>query len=212
MGVSTVEANGTGAGALPQAQGRPSPALDSQWLRELRHAPESILHPRRRRAAELRLQNFNPTSVLFLCHGNICRSPFAAAVFQRSCSASTLAGVVVRSAGFIGAGRTPPTKALAAASRCGIDMSVHRSRVVTREALRAADLIVVMDSDQARSVRSFLRSGNTRVLVLGDLDPNPVTRRTIADPWGGSDFAFESSYNRIERCVRELVRVIGDAA
>jgi protein-tyrosine-phosphatase len=68
-----------------------------------------------------------------------------------------------------------------------------------------------MSADQARAIRLRVRDGSTRVLILGDLDPAPITRRTIADPWGGSDFAFEASFDRIDRCVRELVRIIGEA-
>jgi len=67
-----------------------------------------------------------------------------------------------------------------------------------------------MSAEQARAIRARVRPGSARVLVLGDLDPVPITRRTIADPWGGSDSAFVASYDRIDRCVRELARIIRD--
>jgi protein-tyrosine-phosphatase len=74
--------------------------------------------------------------------------------------------------------------------------------------LHAADLVVVMSSEQARGIRARLRSSSSRVLVLGDLDPQSIARRTISDPWGGPDSGFDASYDRIDRCVRELARVI----
>ncbi|HEY3114087.1 MAG TPA: hypothetical protein VGJ62_10415 [Gemmatimonadaceae bacterium] len=186
-------------------------AADSGWLRELHHLPDALLHPRRRRAAHVQLRKLRPRSVLFVCHGNICRSPFAAAAFARLNPRVGSRMIRVASAGFIGPGRNAPGKALVAAWRYGIDLSAHCSDVIRPERLRAADLVVVMSADQARAIRARIRNGSARVLVLGDLDPAPITRRTIADPWGGSDFAFEASFDRINRCVGELARIIRNA-
>ncbi|MDP9203680.1 MAG: hypothetical protein M3P26_17390, partial [Gemmatimonadota bacterium] len=169
-----------------------------------------VLHARRRAAAELRLKNAKPSSVLFICHGNICRSPFAAAVFARSLPPVIARSVTTRSAGFIGPGRTPPSRALATGAKYGVDMSAHRSAAVTRETLRTADLVVVMSEEQATAVRSLMRP-DASVLVLGDLDPVPAKRRTIVDPWDGEAEVFEASYARIERCVSELTRIVASA-
>ncbi len=179
--------------------------LDS--LREVRYMPESVLHARRRAAAEVQLKNVAPGNVLFVCHGNICRSPFAAAVFARSLPPAISRSITTGSGGFLGAGRTPPARALATGSRLGVDMSAHRSAPITPESVRAADLVVVMSEEQARAVRPSMRA-DAVVLVLGDLDPLPAKRRTILDPWDGDAHAFEVSYARIERCVRELARLV----
>jgi protein-tyrosine phosphatase len=181
-----------------------------KWLRELRNVPSSRLHARRRRAAQIRLAGIRPRSILFVCHGNICRSPFAAAAFVRSCPARITNSIKVASAGFIGPDRPAPSKALAAASRRGVDISSHRSALVTLEAVQASDLVVVMSEEQERDIRARV-SPSTLVLVLGDLDPLPASRRTILDPWGAPDAAFDASYDRIERCVRELARIVTSA-
>ena len=181
-----------------------------QWLRELRNVPSSRLHARRRRAAQIRLASIRPRSILFVCHGNICRSPFAAAAFVRSCPTRIANYMKVASAGFIGPDRPPPSKALAAASRYGVDISSHRSALVTLEAVQASDLVVVMSEEQGRDIRARV-TPSTLVLVLGDLDPLPASRRTILDPWGASDAAFDASYDRIERCVRELAQIVSSA-
>jgi protein-tyrosine phosphatase len=212
MGASTVEVSGLTTGAPSGAPDRVSRRAGSEWIRDARHLPDAILHARRRRTARLELENFRPRSILFVCHGNICRSPFAAAAFSRACPPHISESIAVASAGFIGPDRSPPSKALAASSRLGIDISDHRSALVTSATLRGADLVVVMSAEQARGIRARLRSSSTRVLVLGDLDPLPVTGRTISDPWSGPDSAFDASYDRIDRCVRELVGLIQDAS
>jgi hypothetical protein len=47
--------------------------------------------------------------------------------------------------------------------------------------------------------------------VLGDLDPLPIATRTITDPWGRTADVFDLVFDRIDRCVDELVRVVADA-
>ena len=156
-----------------------------QRLRELRHMPDAVLRAHRRSAAKTRLSDIAPRSVVFLCNGNICRSPFAALLFARLISPDLARAISIRSAGFIGTRREAPPEALASAERYGIDMSSHRSCRITRDDLRAADLIVVMSDEQARAVRSCVRA-DAAVIVLGDLDPVASPRRTILDPWGGT--------------------------
>jgi protein-tyrosine phosphatase len=188
-----------------------SPALsrltELKWLRDLRHAPAARLHARRRRAAQAKLEGLNPHAILFICHGNICRSPFAAAAFMRACPPEIARSLRVASAGFIGPDRSTPTEGLDVASGLGVDLSAHRSTTLTADMLTEADLVVVMSEEQEREVLPRVRP-SARVVLLGDLDPKPVKRRTILDPWGGSQAAFSASYERIERCVRELARIV----
>jgi len=172
---------------------------------------DSLLHPTRRRSAQRRLKNSNPRSLLFVCHGNICRSPFAAAVFANALPHTLAGAVTAASAGFIGPGRSPPPHALKTARAYGIDISGHRSVTISAESLKAADLVVVMSGAQQRGIASRVAPG-AQVLVLGDLDPLPIKQRTIPDPWEGPVDAFEESYDRITRCVRELVRIAWAAA
>jgi protein-tyrosine phosphatase len=175
------------------------------------HAPDRALHPLRRQRAAQELRGHVPKNVVFVCHGNICRSPFAAAYFQRLAASTLKHRIATSSVGFIGPGRGAPPAALAAASRRDLDLSRHRSRLVSAKVLRAADLVVVMSAEQARTIRR-LSKRRVHVLVLGDLDPESISSRTVIDPWGGSDAVFDASYDRIERCVRELVRLVGEGS
>jgi protein-tyrosine phosphatase len=177
------------------------------WLREAWHAPERLLHPLRRVLARRSLRRRStPNAVLFLCHGNVCRSPYAAMRFTRALPTALRSTIRAASAGFIGPDRPSPELALNAARRRDIDMSAHRSALVTPEAVRENDLVVVMSAEQARAVAS--RFGDRHALVLGDLDPRSIRRRTVLDPWDGDASAFDESYERIDRCISELVRLL----
>jgi protein-tyrosine-phosphatase len=179
------------------------------WLliERLRSLPDRVRHARRRAAATGEIGRWTLRSVLFVCHANLCRSPFAAAVFLRALPPEIRRRVTVRSVGFVEPGRSAPPRAVAAAARRGIDLSAHRSALLSRDAARAADLVVVMSPEQADALRaSFTRE--SLVVILGDLDPLPIDSRTIRDPWGGGAEAYEESYERLERCVRALADAV----
>jgi len=93
-----------------------------------------------------------------------------------------------------------------------VNLSDHRSRLVTVDLVRAADLIVVMDPTQRRLVFERFGRRPSDVMVLGDFDPAPVETRTIRDPVNESREVFDEVYERIARCVRELGRVLGSGA
>lgn len=138
-------------------------------------------------------------SVLFLCLGNVCRSPYAAASFGRMAPA-----VKVDSAGFIGPGRSADDRAREVAKERGLDLSAHISKVVTASLVRAWDLIVVMDPRQRSELLRNLPP-SCPVIVLGDLDPYAQGRRTILDPWGKAPEVFRDTFDRIDRCLGEML-------
>jgi protein-tyrosine phosphatase len=179
--------------------------------RELRHAPDRLLHGRRRAELTRRLRARPPASVLFVCHGNICRSPFAEAVARRVL-AERRAGTRLCSAGFFGPGRPAPETAVEAARAHGVDLVPHRSQLLTPALVRGADLILVMDAGQRAAVAARFGRHGPDVAVLGDLDPEPITRRAIHDPVEQPREVFEASYARIARCVRALVEAIAPEA
>jgi protein-tyrosine phosphatase len=175
-------------------------------LSRLRGAPDRLLHSLHRRRALAALgRRPAPAAILVVCHGNICRSPFAAALLAGYLAP---AGVRVGSAGFLGLNRPCPPEAVTAAAGRGVDLAAHRSRLLTPDAARRADLIVVMDPAQGRAVRERFGRLPRDIVVLGDLDPAPLTRRAIHDPVDQSLEVFEQSYARIERCVVELVQAL----
>lgn len=180
-------------------------------LRRLRDAAKAVrgrinraLHPLwRRRALRAVDEAGFPSRVLFVCHGNICRSPYAEKVLERE--ARGRLGAV--SAGLMGPDRPAPEAALRVAAERGVDLEEHRSRLVSDDLLRSAALVVVMDPYQARALRD--RHGFRQSLVLGDLDPEPVRRRPIRDPIFRPPEFFREVYGRIDRCVAAMLDAMG---
>jgi protein-tyrosine-phosphatase len=72
----------------------------------------------------------------------------------------------------------------------------------------AAELILVMEPAQQDAVCGNFGRGRSNVVVLGDLDPEPITQRAIRDPVEQPASVFEESYTRIDRCLRTLVSVM----
>lgn len=188
-----------------------------EWLRRL--VRESVrggerrLHPRRRHRALRELAaRPAPRSILVVCLGNICRSPYAEHRLTDELSRRGLDDVLVRSAGFIRPGRRSPAAARRAAARRGVDLEGHRSRVVTPSMLGDAGVILVMSPGQLRQLRREVdeEPGGLRI-VLGDLDPDPIDRRTIVDPFDMSDEVFDRVYERIDRCCEALAEALSAA-
>lgn len=166
-------------------------------LRWLRYLPQRLAHPlRRARAVRLLQRHGRAARLNFVCHGNVCRSPYAAEVARQR----GLAPDVI-SRGFIGPGRASPDEALRAASARGIDLRPHRSRLIDAAEIRDGDVIFVMNVAQRRAVHTLVAGSAATVIILGDLDPTPITRREIPDPWGRADDVFDASYARIDRCL-----------
>jgi protein-tyrosine-phosphatase/predicted ATP-grasp superfamily ATP-dependent carboligase len=158
-----------------------------QIERKLRHQHNALL--RRLKAAG------EPNKIIFLCYGNICRSPLAAALAE-----DKLSGVAIDSAGFHEqTGRSCPQKILRIGTAFRIDLSSHRSARVTRNQLANADLVIAMDLENLSRLRQEFPEMANRTTLLG-LFGSPETL-AIADPY----LADEVASNRICEQVREGV-------
>ena len=182
-------------------------------LRFLRHQPDRLLHPIRRRRLRRRLEALarRPGEILFVCHGNVCRSPYAELAFPRVIPAEARYDPTLRSAGFVGPGRSPPDTAIRVARRRGVELAAHRSSILTVAKVRRSELIVVMNADQRRDVSTLYGAAvqGSAIVILGDLDPERPRRRGIPDPYRGDDDAFAEAYAQIDRCLHELWAALG---
>ena len=142
-----------------------------------------------------------------MCHGNICRSPYAAARLDQELTRLAPTAIRVECAGFAIWGRSCPPFALEVAAAQGLDLSKHTSKPIM-PVVAVADLIVVMDKTQARIVGRTFERAQRDILILGDFDPEPIAARGIVDPWGQAKEVFEQCYARINRCVDQLVRAV----
>ena len=171
-------------------------------MARLRAAAQRALHPmRRRRATELLRAMPVPSHILVICHGNVCRSPVAAAILTRKLHD---AGVSVTSAGLMPYKAAVPDASVQAAGRRGIDLAGHTAQRATHAMVAEADLVVVMQVSHARAARDYFGAPRRRIVLLGDCDPEPIARRSIADPMSGTAVDFDACYARIERCALVL--------
>ena len=174
----------------------------------VRRLRDRALHPLRAKRVRQQLQGYRPRSILVLCHGNVCRSPLLKVSLEKHLAARGCNDIQVHSAGFIGPDRGSPELAIQVAEEMGYDLRLHRSALLTATDLQRSDLVLVMSADQASDVRWRGAPAHVPVIVLGDLDPDPIEARTIVDPWNGNAELFRSSYRRIDRCAEELAQLI----
>ena len=121
-----------------------------------------------------------PVRILVVCYGNICRSPFVEHLLRQALDPG---GFEVRSSGFVKKERrTSPEGYVMEALEEGIDLSSHRSRVISREEVSWADLILLMDLRNWKDMRAFAPEASKKILWLGRWGKNGSGE--IPDPYG----------------------------
>lgn len=153
-------------------------------------------------------------AVLFVCLGNICRSPTAQAVFQHKVKLRGLADrIVVDSAGTGDwhVGSPPDRRALAAARSRGYDMSDLRARQVSVRDFMHFDYILAMDNANLRDLESLrpVGYGGEVDLFLRYCKATGVLE--VPDPYYGGESGFESVLDLIEDASEGLLERILDA-
>lgn len=139
--------------------------------------------------------------IVFICAGNICRSPMAEHAFRLALTTRELNGIEIASFGLVARdGDVPVEATLRAAAAVGLDLSAHRARRFEANRLRPTDRAWVMEHSQRDEVlrRATLRE----VQLLGSLVPHGTDE--IADPEEGDEDIFDACATRIVACVDGL--------
>ncbi|HXG29468.1 MAG TPA: low molecular weight protein-tyrosine-phosphatase [Nevskiales bacterium] len=150
-------------------------------------------------------------SVLFVCMGNICRSPTAEGVFRELLrEAGLLDRIRTDSAGTHAyhVGSPPDPRALQAAQRRGIDLSGLRARVVQREDFRRFDYVLAMDNENLSHLSRLQPKGTSARLSLLMAYAPPHYPREVPDPYYGGRHGFEMVLDMVEAGCRGLLQDI----
>jgi protein-tyrosine phosphatase len=146
--------------------------------------------------------------VLFICTGNICRSPTAEAVFRHHVAAAGLQGKVeVASAGThdYHVGACPDPRTIAAAAQRGYDLSALRARQLRRTDYARFDHLLAMDQGHlALLLRASPVECRDRIRLFLDHAPQQP-RREVPDPYYGSAEEFELVLDLVEAASRGLL-------
>lgn len=155
------------------------------------------------------------TSVLFVCMGNICRSPTAEGVFRHQVERAGLARrIAVDSAGTHGyhVGEPPDLRSQKAARARGYDLSAQRARRFEAEDYARFDYVLAMDRANLAAMEGLRPSGFSGHLGLF-LDFAPALgRREVPDPYYGGARGFEEVIDMIEQASAGLLaKILGTA-
>jgi protein-tyrosine phosphatase len=156
----------------------------------------------------------DPIRVLFVCLGNICRSPLAEGVFRALVEAEGLAErVAVDSAGTSSyhSGEAPDPRTVASARKRGIELS-HAARQVTGADMDRFQYIVVMDRRNLGKVRQLAASvrPGKEIHLLRRFDAQADGNMEVPDPYFGGPTGFEDVHDMVERSCRALLAHIRD--
>ena len=146
-------------------------------------------------------------SVLFVCLGNICRSPSAEGVFRqvvKNAGLSDRVSIDSCGTGHWHVGKSPDARAQQAASRRGIDISALRARQLDNGDLNEFDYVLVMDRQNLADVRDLWRqTGGTEPQLFLSYGRSGVDE--VPDPYYGGDQGFEQVLDLIQEASEGLL-------
>lgn len=132
-----------------------------------------------------------------VCSGNTCRSPLAEALLRRALAESGPDGIAVESAGTGALAGSPASEgAYLVALEAGLDLSGHRARLLSRELVGEADLILAMSAGHLRRVQAL--GGAGKAALLADYAGESGD---IADPFGGDVAEYRETLRQLDRLV-----------
>ena len=147
--------------------------------------------------------------LLFICTGNICRSPIAEVIAIRR---GEEIGVPIdaRSAGTLGIENAPADpQMVAVASELGLDLSKHQSQEITDDLIAWADYVLCMEMAHVSHVREFYQDAGENTLLLGNFGGT----MDIRDPHGSwFRVTYRKSRDEIARCVHRFVDGVAGAS
>lgn len=152
----------------------------------------------------------NVKNLLFLCYGNICRSPFAEVYWNKLVENLGCETPGVTSAGFVEeTGRNTPRRFIEMLKCFGADLASHRSRLVSYDMLNKADAVLIMDSRVFDLLKESYPEFIYKVELLGRFSDNQETE--IKDPWCLENPEAIKSFQQIADSVEGLLNLFNNS-
>ena len=151
------------------------------------------------------MPNGETPAILFVCLGNICRSPLAEAAFRKvACDAGLTVEVDSAGTGDWHIGKPPDGRAMATAARYGIDIGSYRARQLAEEDFRRFTHIFALDDANLEDIRARAPAdGHAAVALLLDVVPGREGQ-AVADPYFGDDAGFETTWRDVMQAAEAL--------
>jgi len=137
-------------------------------------------------------------SILFICHGNIIRSPMAAALLGRQLISKSRNSKYIQSAGLVASpAARADVRAIQVGDELGISLHTHQPRTVNLELVQHADVIFVMDLISESVLLTKYPEASRKTFLLGEVVQSPGTPAEIADPYRGRVEDVRQCFHRL---------------
>ena len=150
-------------------------------------------------------------NILFVCTGNICRSPFAHAFFTKLVNQKRLQGITVESSGLLALpGNSATYMAQRVAREFGVDLTEHKAKSMSKALVAGSSLILVMEKSHEDSLVTDFPEAEGKTRLIRHFARFGSRKRGIADPYGLKYEAYRFCFLDIEDAVLGLIDFLSE--